>query len=203
MTITYVRSTAIDDDEVDDGNDKAAPPPSRSHSALLPVSAMASLCVSAPLKPSSLLSPSSFFLSPNALLSPRSRSLLSISPPPRSPIRALVSSASPASKPFSHGSLEPQSYFSSPMSSPFDSFSPASSDPQTPTTARRGAESDVMGLLLRERIVFLGSSIDDFVADAIISQLLLLDAQDHTKDIRLFVNSSGGSLRYTRGTRSA
>lgn len=51
-----------------------------------------------------------------------------------------------------------------------------------------------MGLLLKERIVFLGSQIDDFVADAIISQLLLLDAQDHTKDIRLFINSPGGSL---------
>jgi ATP-dependent Clp protease protease subunit len=59
----------------------------------------------------------------------------------------------------------------------------------------RGAETDAMGLLLRERIVFLGNNIDDFVADAIISQLLLLDAQDPTKDIRLFVNCPGGSLR--------
>ncbi|CAO2819742.1 unnamed protein product [Amaranthus hypochondriacus] len=71
------------------------------------------------------------------------------------------------------------------------------SNPQTPATAMRGAEADVMGLLLKERIVFLGSSIDDFVADAIISQLLLLDAQDHTKDIRLFINSPGGSLSAT------
>lgn len=54
-----------------------------------------------------------------------------------------------------------------------------------------------MGLLLKERIVFLGSNIDDFVADAIISQLLLLDAQDSTKDIRLFINSAGGSLSAT------
>lgn len=59
----------------------------------------------------------------------------------------------------------------------------------------RGAESDTMGLLLRERIVFLGSEIDDFVADAIMSQLLLLDAQDPNKDIKLFINSPGGSLR--------
>ncbi|KAH8479317.1 hypothetical protein H0E87_031673 [Populus deltoides] len=51
-----------------------------------------------------------------------------------------------------------------------------------------------MGLLLRERIMFLGNNIDDFVADTIISQLLLLDAQDPTKDIRLFVNCPGGSL---------
>ncbi|XP_022965370.1 ATP-dependent Clp protease proteolytic subunit 4, chloroplastic-like [Cucurbita maxima] len=69
--------------------------------------------------------------------------------------------------------------------------------PQTPDAAQRGAETDAMGLLLRERIVFLGNSIDDFVADAIISQLLLLDAQDSTKDIRLFINSSGGSLSAT------
>ncbi|KAJ1396884.1 ClpP/crotonase-like domain superfamily [Sesbania bispinosa] len=61
----------------------------------------------------------------------------------------------------------------------------------------RGAETDAMGLLLRERIVFLGSSIDDFVADAVMSQLLLLDAQDPTKDIKLFINSPGGSLSAT------
>ncbi|KAH7545577.1 hypothetical protein FEM48_Zijuj01G0108200 [Ziziphus jujuba var. spinosa] len=73
-----------------------------------------------------------------------------------------------------------------------------SSAPQTPATAMRGAEADAMGLLLRERIVFLGSSIDDFVADAIISQLLLLDAQDSTKDIKLFINSVGG-MGYSEG----
>ncbi|PNY06543.1 ATP-dependent clp protease proteolytic subunit chloroplastic-like [Trifolium pratense] len=70
------------------------------------------------------------------------------------------------------------------------------SSPQTPERAMRGAESDTMGLLLRERIVFLGNEIDDFVADAIVSQLLLLDAQDPNKDIKLFINSPGGSLRF-------
>ena len=40
---------------------------------------------------------------------------------------------------------------------------------------------DVVGLLLRERIVFLGNQVDDFTADAVISQLLLLDAQDPKK----------------------
>ncbi|KAG8382061.1 hypothetical protein BUALT_Bualt05G0037400 [Buddleja alternifolia] len=73
----------------------------------------------------------------------------------------------------------------------------SASSPQSPDTAMRGAEGDAMGLLLKERIVFLGSEIDDFVADAIISQLLLLDAQDPNKDIRLFVNSPGGSLSAT------
>ncbi|KAL5794585.1 hypothetical protein ACOSP7_003179 [Xanthoceras sorbifolium] len=71
------------------------------------------------------------------------------------------------------------------------------SAPQTPATATRGADGDAMGLLLKERIVFLGNNIDDFVADAVISQLLLLDAQDPTKDIRLFINSPGGSLSAT------
>ncbi|KAE8727451.1 ATP-dependent Clp protease proteolytic subunit 2 [Hibiscus syriacus] len=71
------------------------------------------------------------------------------------------------------------------------------SAPQTPATSMRGAETDAMGLLLKERIVFLGNQIDDFLADAIISQLLLLDAQDPTKDIRLFINSPGGSLSAT------
>lgn len=66
---------------------------------------------------------------------------------------------------------------------------------ETQAMPARG-EADPMGLLLKERIVFLGSNIDDFVADAIISQLLLLDALDHTKDIRLFINSPGGSLRF-------
>ncbi|RCV43575.1 hypothetical protein SEVIR_9G310600v4 [Setaria viridis] len=56
---------------------------------------------------------------------------------------------------------------------------------------------DVMGLLLRERIVFLGNEIEDFLADAVVSQLLLLDAIDPDSDIRLFVNSSGGSLSAT------
>ncbi|XP_022736956.1 ATP-dependent Clp protease proteolytic subunit 4, chloroplastic-like [Durio zibethinus] len=71
------------------------------------------------------------------------------------------------------------------------------SAPQGPATAMRGAEADAMGLLLKERIVFLGNYIDDFVADAIINQLLLLDAQDPNTDIRLFINSPGGSLSAT------
>ncbi|KAF7126458.1 hypothetical protein RHSIM_Rhsim11G0024800 [Rhododendron simsii] len=66
--------------------------------------------------------------------------------------------------------------------------------PQAPPPARSGVgDGDVMGMLFRERIVFLGHEIDDFVADLVVSQLLLLDAQDPTKDIKLFINSPGGS----------
>lgn len=49
-----------------------------------------------------------------------------------------------------------------------------------PVVPRQEA-GDPFGLLLRERIVFLGNQVDDFVADAVISQLLLLDAQDPKK----------------------
>lgn len=88
-----------------------------------------------------------------------------------------------------------------PTTTPTPSYSlhlaPPASASQSPNTAARGADADPMGLLLKERIVFLGSNIDDFVADAIISQLLLLDAQDHTRDIQLFINSPGGSLSAT------
>ncbi|GJP49207.1 hypothetical protein CLOM_g8447 [Closterium sp. NIES-68] len=73
-----------------------------------------------------------------------------------------------------------------------DPFVMASS-PST-AAAQRHAEADVMGLLLRQRIVFLGAELNDFVADAIVSQLLLLDAQDPNRGIRLFVNCPGGSI---------
>jgi ATP-dependent Clp protease protease subunit len=56
-----------------------------------------------------------------------------------------------------------------------------------------------MGLMLKQRIVFLGNQMDDFVADAIISQLLLLDAVDPKKEIRLFINCPGGSISAAMG----
>ncbi|KAG5228638.1 ATP-dependent Clp protease proteolytic [Salix suchowensis] len=104
--------------------------------------------------------------------------------------------------PFSFKPITPSSPKFSPLRPPLKSSKtlttiPQLAAPQTPGTSMRGAETDAMGLLLRERIVFLGNSIDDFVADAIISQLLLLDAQDPTKDIRLFINCPGGSLSAT------
>jgi ATP-dependent Clp protease, protease subunit len=53
---------------------------------------------------------------------------------------------------------------------------------------------DPYGALLRERIVILGGEVTDFSADAVISQLLLLDSQNPKKDIKLFINSPGGSV---------
>lgn len=62
---------------------------------------------------------------------------------------------------------------------------------------------DPFGLLLRQRIIFLGGEVTDFAADAIVSQLLLLDAQDATRDIKLFINSPGGSVTAGMGIYDA
>ncbi|AQK91722.1 ATP-dependent Clp protease proteolytic subunit 1 [Zea mays] len=64
-------------------------------------------------------------------------------------------------------------------------------------------ELDTTNMLLRQRIVFLGSPVDDTSADLIISQLLLLDAEDQTKDIKLFINSPGGSITAGMGVYDA
>jgi ATP-dependent Clp protease, protease subunit len=53
---------------------------------------------------------------------------------------------------------------------------------------------DLYSRLLRERIVFLGSAIDDTVADSIVAQMLFLEAEDPEKDIQIYINSPGGSV---------
>lgn len=53
---------------------------------------------------------------------------------------------------------------------------------------------DIYSRLLRERIIFLGTPVDDHVADSIVAQLLFLDAEDPEKDIQLYINSPGGSV---------
>ncbi len=53
---------------------------------------------------------------------------------------------------------------------------------------------DIYSRLLRERIVFLGTPVDDAVADSVIAQLLFLEAEDPEKDIQLYINSPGGSV---------
>jgi ATP-dependent Clp protease protease subunit len=53
---------------------------------------------------------------------------------------------------------------------------------------------DIYSRLLKERIVFLGTAIDDGVANTIIAQLLFLEAEDPKKDIKLYINSPGGSV---------
>jgi len=59
----------------------------------------------------------------------------------------------------------------------------------------RGERSyDIYSRLLKDRIIFIGSPIDDDVANVVIAQLLFLDAQDPEKDISLYINSPGGSV---------
>ena len=59
----------------------------------------------------------------------------------------------------------------------------------------RGEKSfDIFSRLLRERIIFLGTEIDDDVANSIIAQLLLLDSENPEKDIMMYINSPGGVI---------
>jgi len=53
---------------------------------------------------------------------------------------------------------------------------------------------DIYSRLLRERIVFLGTPVNDDVADSLVAQLLFLEAEDSEKDIQLYINSPGGSV---------
>jgi len=61
-------------------------------------------------------------------------------------------------------------------------------------TPRGERYSDVYSRLLRDNIVFLGTPVDDTVANLIIAQLLFLEAEDPEKDINLYINSPGGSI---------
>ncbi|MBM4410250.1 MAG: ATP-dependent Clp protease proteolytic subunit [Chloroflexi bacterium] len=62
------------------------------------------------------------------------------------------------------------------------------------TTARGERAYDIYSLLLKERIIFLGTPIDDQVANSIVAQLLFLDREDPERDISLYVNSPGGMI---------
>lgn len=53
---------------------------------------------------------------------------------------------------------------------------------------------DIFSRLLKERIIFLGDGIDDSIANTIIAQLLFLESEDKEKDIKLYINSPGGSV---------
>ena len=53
---------------------------------------------------------------------------------------------------------------------------------------------DIYSRLLKDRIIFIGTGIDDFVANSVIAQLLFLQMQDPKKDIHIYINSPGGSV---------
>lgn len=56
------------------------------------------------------------------------------------------------------------------------------------------ASMDVFSRLMMDRIIFLGSGIDDYVANVIVAQLLFLESTDPTRDVQIYVNSPGGSV---------
>jgi ATP-dependent Clp protease, protease subunit len=61
-------------------------------------------------------------------------------------------------------------------------------------TARGERAYDIYSRLLKDNIIFLGTAIDDMVANLIIAQLLFLEAEDPEKDIHLYINSPGGYI---------
>src|SRR5881296_396410 len=61
-------------------------------------------------------------------------------------------------------------------------------------TARGEREFDIYSRLLNERIVFLGTPIDDMIANLIVAQLLHLESEDPDKDISIYINCPGGSI---------
>ena len=76
-----------------------------------------------------------------------------------------------------------------------DSITPHSMVPMVIETSARGERAfDIYSLLLRERIVFLGTPINDQIANLVIAQLLFLDREDPDKDIQLYINSPGGVI---------
>ncbi|MCK5127814.1 MAG: ATP-dependent Clp endopeptidase proteolytic subunit ClpP [candidate division Zixibacteria bacterium] len=62
------------------------------------------------------------------------------------------------------------------------------------TTGRGERAYDIFSRLLKDRIIFIGTPIDDNIANLVIAQLLFLDAEDPAKDIFLYINSPGGSV---------
>ena len=77
-------------------------------------------------------------------------------------------------------------------------FVPQNMVPMVIETSPRGERAfDIYSLLLKERIVFLGTPINDNIANLIIAQLLFLEREDPDKGINLYINSPGGSHRRT------
>jgi ATP-dependent Clp protease protease subunit len=76
-----------------------------------------------------------------------------------------------------------------------DFLEPKGIIPAVIETTPRGERSwDLYSRLLKERIIFIGTPIDDQVANSIVAQLLFLQSEDATKDINMYINSPGGSI---------
>ncbi|MCP9917029.1 ATP-dependent Clp endopeptidase proteolytic subunit ClpP [Cyanobium sp. ATX 6F1] len=84
------------------------------------------------------------------------------------------------------------------MSNRWQGPRPVSSPGILPTVVEQSGRGDrafdIYSRLLRERIIFLGTDINDGVADSLVAQLLFLEAEDPEKDIQIYINSPGGSV---------
>jgi ATP-dependent Clp protease protease subunit len=81
------------------------------------------------------------------------------------------------------------------MSSNMDLYKIMGYVPTVIEASSRGEKSfDIFSRLLRERIIFLGDSINDYLANSIVAQLLFLDHENSEKDIMLYINSPGGVI---------
>ncbi len=85
-----------------------------------------------------------------------------------------------------------------PIQNRWNGTPPISSPGVLPTVIEqsgRGDRSfDIYSRLLRERIIFLGTEVNDQVADSLVAQMLFLEAEDPEKDIQIYINSPGGSV---------
>ena len=76
-----------------------------------------------------------------------------------------------------------------------DVKNPRSAVPTVVEQSGRGERAfDIYSRLLRERIIFLGTGINDQISDSLVAQLLFLEAEDPDKDIQIYINSPGGSV---------
>ena len=84
-----------------------------------------------------------------------------------------------------------------PIQNRWRSEMPISAPGPLPTVVEQSGRGDrafdIYSRLLRERIIFLGTGVDDAVADALVAQMLFLEAEDPEKDIQIYINSPGGS----------
>ena len=85
-----------------------------------------------------------------------------------------------------------------PINNNWDGFIPHSGPGILPTVVEQSGRGDrafdIYSRLLRERIIFLGTEVNDQVADSLVAQMLFLEAEDPEKDIQIYINSPGGSV---------
>tara|TARA_Y100001968_G_scaffold203064_1_gene186421 strand:- start:155 stop:808 length:654 start_codon:yes stop_codon:yes gene_type:complete len=85
-----------------------------------------------------------------------------------------------------------------PIQNKWRAAKPISSPTVLPTVVEQSGRGDrafdIYSRLLRERIIFLGTDVNDQVSDSLVAQMLFLEAEDPEKDIQLYINSPGGSV---------